>query len=163
MTFLTKFDGVPLVSEQILDLILLWHLVPVYFQSLCLYTYIMLHVADKSTLYSTYCGCGGICVYFWESSILPDILQKYVGKKYGKIISKLQTEKLPGHILFHMHIKFYQAVVFFSQWLSLWALFFNNTDTEHTYKSLVMWYSFLSLVFSIMCLIMHYFESLKKA
>lgn len=104
MTFLTKFDGVPLDSEQILDLILLWHLVPVYFQSLCLYTYIMLHVADKSTLYSTYCGCGGICVYFWESSILPDILQKYVGKKYGKIILKLQTEKLPGHILFHMHI-----------------------------------------------------------
>lgn len=133
MTFLTKFHSIHLLSEHILDLYLLWHLVLVYFQSLYLYMCIMLHKTDKADFHSTYC----VEVYvstFWAN--LP---------------------KLWCFLSF--------------QWLILqaWDLFFNDkcADTyvhaQPAYEKLVIWYMLLSLFFSVMWLILYYFEYLNKS
>lgn len=135
MTFLTKFHSIHLVSEQILDLYLWWHLVPVYLQSLYLYMCIVLHRTDKpdftvhTVFVEVYVSTSGqvLCYLMYGRCIAKKVCKTDI--KMAK--SRVKNSKLPGHILFHMHIilnlpKLWYFLPF--QWLSMqaWALFFND-------------------------------------
>lgn len=90
--------------------------------------------------------------------------------------SRVKNSKLPGHILFHMHIilnlpKLCDFLSFQGPSLQAGALFFNVKCTHmhaciHTlpsFKKLVIWYVLLRLLFWVLWLILYYFEYLKKS